>query len=446
MRQIPIQKVFILVVLAFGLMSAQKVPDYLNSKLPVDQRVNDLLSRMTLEEKIGQMCQYVGLEHQREVARENLGANVNVDDAHGFYPNLSPSDVEKLVIEGKVGSFLHVVTAKEANELQKLALKSRLKIPLLIGIDAIHGNGLVRGATIYPTPITLASSWDPKMVEEIGRQTAVEMRAEGMQWAFTPNVDVARDPRWGRVGETFGEDPVLVSQMGVAMIRGLQNGNPSPEEETIACAKHMVGGGEPLNGTNAAPTDISRRTLFEIFLPSFQAAVNAGVYTIMAAHNEIEGQPCHGSHYLLTDILRNRMGFKGFVVSDWMDIERLYTLHKTASSDEDAYRQAVNAGIDMHMHGPGFFKGVLHLVKNGKIPESRIDEAALAILKAKFQLGLFEHRFVDMKKIPKRVYTPAHRDLALRAARESVILLKNDGLLPLSSSRKMQILVTGPNA
>ncbi|NOZ57210.1 MAG: glycoside hydrolase family 3 protein, partial [Calditrichaeota bacterium] len=347
-----------LILVGFLLFSAQNLlwagdrPAYLDSRLPVEKRLDDLLARMTLEEKVGQMCQYVGLEHQREVAKKKFGEHADLDDAHGFYPNLSPRDVERLVVEGKIGSFLHVVTAEEANTLQKLALKSRLKIPLLIGIDAIHGNGLVRGATIYPTPLTLASAWDPALVEAVGRQTAVEMRACGMHWSFTPNVDVARDPRWGRVGETFGEDPYLVSQMGVAMVRGLQSGGGTTDTRVIACAKHMVGGGEPINGLNAAPTDISRRTLFEVFLPPFKAAVDAGAYTVMAAHNEIEGEPCHGSHYLLTDILRGQMGFSGFVVSDWMDIERLYSLHHVVGSEKEAYARAVLAGIDMHMHGP----------------------------------------------------------------------------------------------
>ena len=436
----------VILILSPEIQAAQKRPAYLNAKLPLEKRLDDLLARMTLEEKVGQMCQYVGLEHQREVARMKLGRKLNVDDAHGFYRNLSPKDVMNLVKEGRVGSFLHVVTATEANQLQKLALQSRLKIPLLIGIDAIHGNCLVQGATVYPTPITLASTWDPALVKEIGRQTAIEMRAEGMHWSFTPNVDVVRDPRWGRTGETFGEDPYLVSQMGVAMILGLQKENPTAEERVIACAKHMVGGGESLNGANAAPTDISRKTLFDIFLPPFQAAVDAGVYTIMAAHNEIEGLPCHGNQYLLTNVLRKRMGFHGFVVSDWMDIERLYNVHHVVPSMQDAYRLAVHAGVDMHMHGPGFAKGVVQLVQSGKIPESRINKAVRAILKAKFRLGLFEHRFVDVKKIPLRVQTKEHRQWALKAAREGIVLLKNDGLLPIHLKKGMKILITGPNA
>ncbi len=423
-----------------------ETPAYLNSNLSIEKRVDDLLSRMTLEEKVGQMCQYVGLEHQREVAKKKLGDKADLDDAYGFYPDLSPRDVKRMVKEGKIGSFLHVVTAREANELQKLALQSRLKIPLLIGIDAIHGNGLVRGATVYPTPITLASSWDPDLLRQVGRQTALEMRACGMHWTFTPNVDVARDARWGRVGETFGEDPFLVTQMGVAMIRGLQDGGNSPLERVIATAKHLVGGGEPINGLNAAPTDISRRTLFEIFLPPFQAAVKAGAYTIMAAHNEIEGEPCHGSHYLLTEILREKMGFDGFVVSDWMDIERLHTLHHVEGSLKDAFRRAVVAGVDMHMHGPHFWENVIALVREGRIPEERIDQAVRAILKAKFALGLFEHPLVNLKQVPEKLFTEEHRKLALESARQSIILLKNNGLLPLKLQKGMKILVTGPNA
>lgn len=433
-------------LLAAGLSAADKNPPYLNPKLSIDQRTNDLLSRMTLKEKVAQMCQYVGLQHQREVAKMRFGPNVNSDDAHGFYRNLSPSDVEKMVTQGLIGSFLHVVTLKEANLLQRLALKSRLQIPLLIGIDAIHGNAMVSGTTVYPTPLSLASTWQPELAAAVGRQTAREMRALGMHWSFTPNVDVARDGRWGRTGETFGEDPYLVSTMGVAMIKGLQEGNSDPLQNVIACAKHLVGGGQSINGTNAAPTDISHLTLYQIFLPSFKAAVDAGVFTIMAAHNEIDGMPCHGNRFLLTDVLRHWMGFKGFVVSDWMDIERMYNLHHVVPSVKEAYRLAVQAGVDMHMHGPGFLKDVVELVKEGKLPESRIDEAAGAILKAKFKLGLFEHRFADAKAAKKIIFNEGHQATALKAAREGIILLKNDGLLPLNSKKKLKIFVTGPNA
>ncbi len=421
-------------------------PLYLRNDVPIAQRLDDLMQRMTLHEKVGQMCQYVGLEHQRQTARMRFGEDINADDAHGFYKDLSPADVAQMVKQGLIGSFLHVVTLEEANELQKLALQSRLKIPLLIGIDAIHGNALVRGATVYPTPLTLASSWQPELVQQVGQQTALEMRALGMHWTFTPNVDVARDPRWGRVGETFGEDPFLVGKMGVAMIRGLQQDNAAPFQNVIACAKHFVGGGEPLNGINAAPTDVSRLTLYQIFFPPFWEAIKAGAYTVMAAHNEVEGQPCHGSRFLLTDVLRKQMGFNGFVVSDWMDIERLHTLHHVAADLNDAFRLAVDAGVDMHMHGPKFLEGVVELVQQGKLSEARINQAVRAILKAKFQLGLFEQPLVNAEQAEKIVFNPKHQKLALQAARESIVLLKNNGLLPLPLNKPLKILVTGPNA
>jgi beta-glucosidase len=441
-----LKKITVVFLLLSGILNAESGPDYLNKNLPIEKRLDDLMQRMTLEEKVAQMCQYVGLEHQRRAARMRFGEDVAANDAHAFYKNLSPADIEKMVEKGMIGSFLHVLTAKEANELQRLAAKSRLKIPLLLGIDAIHGSGLVNGATVYPAPLTLASTWNPDLIMKIGAETALEMRAMGMHWAFTPNVDVARDDRWGRMGETFGEDPYMVSKMGAAMIKGLQEGNGDPQKDVIACAKHFVGGGQSVNGLNSAPTDVSRLTLYQTFFPPFQAAIDAGSYTIMAAHNEIEGHPCHGSRFLMTDILRKRMGFKGFIVSDWMDIERIYNLHHAAADLDDANRIAVEAGIDMHMHGPGFAESVTKLVKDGKLSVERINEAVRAILKAKFMLGLFEQPFVDESKAEKIVFNKTHRQTALQAARESIILLKNNGILPLNPHKKMKIFITGPNA
>lgn len=410
-------------------------PIYKDPSQPIEVRIKDLMSRMTLEEKVGQMCQYVGPDHIRQNQQSMISKG---DDAHGFYPNLSINELLQLTEKGLVGSFLHVFTVKECNELQNLAMKSRLQIPLLIGIDAIHGNGMVSGTTIFPSPISMASSFDTLMVEKISNQTAKEVRARGAQWAFTPNVDVARDPRWGRIGETFGEDPYLVSKMGVASIKGLQSGN------VIACAKHLIAGGEPFNGTNASAMDVSDRQLREIFLPSFKAAVGAGVATVMAAHNEINGVPCHENKLLLQDILRKEYGFKGFVVSDWMDIERMHDVHGTDSTMALAYVQSVLSGVDMHMHGPGFMEAIEEAVKNGTLPESRVDEACEGILRAKFRLGLFENPFGDENS--KDVFSEEHKAAALKSAEESIVLLKNNGILPLQLDKCKKIFVTGPNA
>ena len=417
---------------------------YLDASQPVEKRVEDLMSRMTLEDKVYQMNQFVGLDHMKKGNPNEIDAN---NDAQGFYKDLSVNDVTKMCTEGKIGSFLHVLTAEEANYLQELALQSPLKIPVLIGIDAIHGNAMVSGTTVYPSPITLAATWNDEFLYTIGKQTAKEMRATGSHWAFTPNIDILRDPRWGRVGETFGEDTYMVGNMGVAMINGFQQNDFTGTEKVIACAKHMIGGGESINGLNASPMDISVRTLREVHLPPYKKAIDAGVFSIMAAHNELNGIPCHMNKWLMTDVFRNEWGFNGFFVSDWLDIERIETVHHVAKDMNEASLLSVDAGMDMHMHGPKFTDAIIDAVKEGKLPESRVNEACSKILTAKFNLGLFENRFVDINKINESVFTAEHKELALETARKGVILLKNEGILPLKqTSSKKKILVTGPNA
>ena len=420
---------------------------YLDSSKSHTERLNDLMSRMTLEEKVYQMNQFVGLAHMRKAEKELSPEDLLNNDAQGFYKGVFSTDVMKMTEEGKIGSFLHVLTAEEGNLLQELANKSRLKIPILIGIDAIHGNALFSGATVYPSPITLASTWSDKFLFDVGRQTAIEMRATGSHWAFTPNIDVLRDPRWGRVGETFGEDPFMVGNLGASMINGFQLDDFTGTNKVIACAKHMIAGSEPINGLNAAPMDISLRTLKEVYLPPYKKAIDAGVYSIMAAHNELNGIPCHMSSWLMTDLFRNDWGFEGFYVSDWMDIERIETLHHVANNLKEASFLAVNAGMDMHMHGVDFPEAVIELVQEGKLPISRVNEACSKILMAKFKLGLFENRFVDVEKISERIFTPSHRFTALETARKGIVLLKNSNLLPLNEVKNSKnILVTGPNA
>jgi len=419
-------------------------PKYLNPLLSIDKRVTDLMKRMTLEDKVSQMNQFVGLEHMRSGNPNDDKAN---NDAQGFYKDLSINDVTKLTIEGKIGSFLHVLTAEEANYLQELALKSPLKIPLLIGIDAIHGNALVSGTTVYPSPIGLASTWDDSFLYSVGKQTAKEMRATGSHWAFTPNIDILRDPRWGRVGETLGEDPFMVGNMGASMINGFQQGDFTGTQKVIACAKHLIGGGESINGLNAAPADISIRTLREVHLPPYKKAIDAGVYSIMAAHNELNGIPCHMNKWLMTDILRDEFGFNGFYISDWLDIERINTLHHTANNMKEASYLSVDAGMDMHMHGPKFTEAIIASVNEGKLSINRVNDACRKILTAKFKLGLFENRFVNLEKKEELIFTEEHKATALESARKGIVLLKNNGILPLQkTTSKKNIFVTGPNA
>ncbi len=443
-------KLLLITFLTVFYISAQEDSSYKlyldSSKSHID-RLNDLMSRMTLEDKVYQMNQFVGLDHMRKAEKDLSPEDLVNNDAQGFYKGVFSNDVMKMTQEGKIGSFLHVLTAEEGNLLQELANESRLKIPILIGIDAIHGNALFSGATVYPSPITLASTWSDKFLFDVGRQTALEMRATGSHWAFTPNIDVLRDPRWGRVGETFGEDPFMVGNLGASMINGFQLNDFTGTNKVIACAKHMIAGSEPINGLNASPMDVSMRTLKEVYLPPYKKAIDAGVYSIMAAHNELNGVPCHMSSWLMTDLFRNDWGFDGFYVSDWMDIERIETLHHVASSLKEASYLAVNAGMDMHMHGVDFPEAVIELVKEGTLPISRVNEACSKILMAKFKLGLFENRFVDIKKIPENIFTSEHRFTALETARKGIVLLKNSNLLPLNKVKNSKkILVTGPNA
>lgn len=418
---------------------------YLNPQVPVSERVDDLLSRMTLEEKVGQMNQCVGVEHFRRNMSELSEEDLLTNTANAFYPGYRPEDLERLTREGKIGSFLHVLTIGEANALQREAMKSRLGIPLIFGIDAIHGNANAPDNTVYPTNLGLACSFDVDMARTIAAQTAREMRAMNMHWTFNPNVEVARDPRWGRCGETFGEDPMLVAMMGRASVEGYQ-GDFGPEN-VLACIKHFVGGSQPVNGTNGAPADISERTLREIFFPPFEAGVKAGAGSLMTSHNELNGYPCHTNSRLMTDILRGEWQFPGFIVSDWDDIEHCHDLHRTATSDKDAFRQAILAGMDMHMHGPEWTDAVVGLVREGAIPESRIDESVRRILEAKFRLGLFEHPFADEAATMEVRLCPEHRATALEAARRSIVLLKNEGpLLPIAPGQYKRVLVTGINA
>lgn len=418
---------------------------YKNSDLSDEARVDDLLSRMTLIEKVGQMSQFVGPEHIARSEKNMTIEEMQAGDTFGIYPNLHSSQIPDVIKKGRVGSFLHVKNPSEANFLQKHASQSRLGIPLLIGIDAIHGNGLVTGATIYPSPITMASSWNLDLVKQANIETAKEIRVNGAHWAFTPNIDIARDARWGRVGETFGEDKFLVSEMGVAVIDGLQQGDFSSDASVLSTAKHFVAGSDPINGLNLSPMDVSMRSLREDYFPPFKRAIEAGAFTLMAAHNEVNGVPAHGNRFLLTEVLRDEWDFQGFVVSDWLDVERLKTYHRTAKTFKEAVYQSVDAGMDMHMHGPKFLTPLVRLVKQGRISESRIDAAVRPILLAKFRLGLFENALVDESAAKELMFNEEHKQTALKLARQGIVLLKNSNdILPLPAGKR--IFITGPNA
>ena len=407
---------------------------YKDPSLSPEARCERLLAQMTLEEKLGQMCQHVAVSETR--------VQGNVDDVAGV--DLELRERAELIRAGRAGSFLKVPGPRAANQLQELARGSRLGVPLLIATDAIHGHAMdLDDATVFPTPIGIAASFDVTLAENVARATAEEMRATGFHWTFSPNVDVTRDARWGRCGETFGEDPLLVAELGCAMVRGYQGKTLGPSS-VLACAKHLVGGGAAENGLNGAPAELSERTLREVFYPPFARAVRAGVASVMPAHNEVNGVPCHADAQLLGALLRDTWGFDGFVVSDWNDIARLHTTHRIAESRLEADELAVSAGIDVHMHGAEFFDNVLKLVSCGRLPRERVDAAARRILLAKLRLGLFEQRPARLDAAAT-VSSAAHRALCLEASRKSIVLLKNErGLLPLQRGTKL--LLTGPNA
>lgn len=424
---------------------SDRTPLYKNPDAPVGKRVEDLLKRMTLEEKVGQMNQFTGIEHIRKTeARRNAGRKSADGKKYTFYKDFPSDTLEQWVKRGLVGSFLHVYTLEEVNRLQELALSSRLGIPAIFGIDAVHGNAYCPDNTVYPTAIGLASTFDRALVKDISRQTAMEMRAMGLHWTFAPGVDVSRDPRWGRCGETFGEDTYLVGEMGAVAVRGLQG--ELGQTGVLSTVKHLVGGGQSVNGTNAAPTDISTQTLEEVFMPPFKKAVDAGALGLMPAHNDINGIPCHSHRELIEGRVRGEWGFKGLVVSDWLDIEHIATFHKCAEDSKEACRMALEAGLDVHMHGPEWQNDVCTLVREGRVKESRIDQSVRRILEMKFRLGLFEHPFADPAATFETRLCEAHRLTALKAARESIVLLKNDGILPIDSDRYRRVLVTGINA
>lgn len=439
--------IVIMAITMNAMAGTKEQPIYKNPKASVEQRVNDLLSRMTLEEKVGQMNQLVGIEHFKQNSASMTAEELATNTASAFYPGVTVKDMEDWTRRGLVSSFLHVLTMEEANYLQKLNMQSRLQIPLLIGIDAIHGNAKCKGNTVYPTNIGLASSFDVEMAYKIARQTAEEMRAMNMHWNFNPNVEVARDARWGRCGETFGEDPYLVTLMGVATNKGYQR-NLDNVQDVLGCVKHFVGGSYSINGTNGAPCEVSERTLREVFFPPFKAAIQqGGDWNVMMSHNDLNGVPCHTNSWLMTDVLRKEWGFRGFIVSDWMDIEHCVDQHRTAANNKEAFYQSIMAGMDMHMHGPEWQTAVVELVKEGRIPESRIDESVRRILTVKFRLGLFEHPYSDAKTRDRVITDPEHKRTALEASRNSIVLLKNEkDLLPLDAQKYKKVLVTGINA
>ena len=425
--------------------SQQKAPDYKNPSLPVDRRVADLLSRMTLEEKVAQLlCLWT--------SRPQAKPQTDFSTDRGEFSAEQAAQVMKYGI-GQIGRQRERKDPRQgaifANAVQKWLIENtRLGIPAILHDEILHGH-MAQGSTSFPQPMALASSWDPQFVGTIFNAAALETRARGSHQVLGPNLDVAREPRWGRTDETYGEDPYLVSRMAVAIIKALQGPGPAIDgDHIIATAKHFAAHGQPEGGTNIAPANYSERVLREFFLPSFKAAVTeAGIMSVMASYNEIDGVPSHANKWLLEKVLRQEWGFKGNVVSDYYGIPQLQDLHHVAGDKADAARMAIEAGVDLELPDPDCFPLLVQLVREGKVAEATIDKAVARNLKLKFLLGLFENPYVDPERAVQVTNSPEHRALAAEAARRSITLLKNDSdLLPLDRNSLKSIAVIGPNA
>jgi beta-glucosidase len=436
--------VFMLSLLPVGL--AQEVPAYSNRNLPVEQRVVDLLSRMTLAEKVAQL---VGTwQNRQQTSDPQL---LFVDEKGGFQPDRAASPLK----DGLGGMTRPSENrgpreeAEFANTLQKwLKENTRLGIPVLFHDECLHGNAAPKG-TSFPQAIALASTWDPTLVEDVFSATAAEVRARGAHQCLTPVLDLARDPRWGRTEETYGEDPYLVSRIGLAAVEGLQGQGPSIDKaHVISTLKHFAVHGQPEGGTNVAPGNYSERVIREYFLRPFEVSVEEGhAQSVMASYNEIDGIPSHSNKHLLTDVLREEWGFEGILVSDYFGITQLETLHHIVSNYDQAAKVALESGVDMELPSADAFRNLAGQVKAGTIAEAVVDRAVAHVLRAKFLLGLFDDPYVDPAYAEKITNSPEHQQLALKAAHEAITLLKNqNGLLPLDKSRYRHIAVIGPNA
>ncbi len=382
----------------------------------IRQKVEALLAQMTLEEKAAQMVQvpYTVVGREESLRWAKLGA----------------------------GSFLHVL-GDDAREVQQAALhQSRLGIPVIFGIDAIHGHGLNQDAAIFPSQLATACSWDPAVAEEMGRVTAREVATDGLHWTFSPVCCLGRDTRWGRIDETFGEDPYLSGEMTYGIVKGYQGESLDAPDSILACAKHYIGYGEAVGARDAVDTQMTYRKMKEVFVPPFQRAVDAGCATFMTAYGSIDGHPFTADPKTMKTILRDEMGFDGFVVTDWNNCQSLMTQQFTAEDIEDASIQSATAGNDMMMTTLGFYEAAIQAVREGKMDEAVLDEAVRHILTVKFRMNLFGKP--EKEGVPGCIGCQEHRQAALRAARRSITMLKNDGMLPLKAVKKVAVI--GQNA
>lgn len=418
--------------LAFGVKSQ-------NTNSEIDKKVSELLSKMSLEEKIGQMTQIT----------------VTSFEAKGKPGEFDMAKLNEAIQKYHIGSILNVPnpgapTIKRWNEviatISNEANKSRLKIPVLYGIDAIHGSSYTAGATLFPQQIGMAATFNTDIVKKGAEISAYETRASSIPWVFSPDLDLPRNPAWSRLWESFGEDVYLSSQMGEAMIKGFEGNDVGSKYNVASCMKHYIGYGSTTTGKDRTPSIIPERVLRQFDLAIYQAAIKAGSKSVMVSSGEINGTPVHASKYLITDVLKKELGFQGVVVTDWKDIIYLYTRHKVAENNREAVKLSVLAGIDMSMvpEDYTFYIDLLDLVNKGEVPMSRIDDAVTRILKMKFELNLFQTTVANLKDYPK-FGSQEFIDVAYNAAAESITLLKNNNaVLPLNRNEK--VLLTGPTA
>ncbi|MGC1483608.1 MAG: glycoside hydrolase family 3 N-terminal domain-containing protein [Candidatus Acidiferrum sp.] len=425
---------------------AQDAPAYRNPKLPLEQRLADLLSRMTLEEKVAQL---EGVWENQQFMK--TPESRFVDDKGAFVPERAA-----VLLKDGIGEMSRPSEgrgpremAEFTNTMQKwLKENTRLGIPVLFHDECLHGHVALKG-TSYPSAIGLASTWDPGLVHDVFTATAAEARARGAQECLAPVLDIARDPRWGRTEETYGEDPYLVSRIGVAAIEGLQGTGPFIDKShVLATAKHFAVHGQPEGGTNVGPGNYSERVIREYFLKPFKAAVQeAHVQSVMASYNEIDGIPSHSNKHLLIDILRHEWGFNGVLVSDYFGITELIRIHHVVGTKEAAAKLALESGVDVELPFPDAYPTLIEQVKEGTVAEASVNRAVANILREKFLAGLFDDPYVDPDYAEKITNDAEHQKLALQTARETITLLKNqDHLLPLDIGKYKRIAVIGPNA
>jgi len=445
-REAPIFFVFVIGCSFVSLLRAQEKPAYLDATQPVDARIADLLPRMTLEEKVAQLGGT--WQNPEQVPDRKL---MFVGPNREFLPDLAAP-----VLKYGLGQMTRPSEnrgpremAEFTNTVQKwIKEHTRLGIPVMFHEECLHGHAAPKG-TSYPQAIALASTWDPALVHEVFTNVAQEVRARGAQQCLMPVLDLARDPRWGRTEETYGEDPYLVSQIGKAAITGLQGDFlPIDKSHVISTAKHFAVHGQPEAGTNVAPGNYSERVIREYFLRPFEVAVRqAHVQAVMPSYNEIDGIPSHSNKHLLTDILRGEWGFQGVIVSDYFAMNELIKVHHIVATKDEAGIMALNAGVDIELPAADTLSNLVQEVKDGKISESTIDRAVAHVLRSKFITGLFDDPYADPSLAEKVTNSPEHQQLALRAAREAIILIKNENnLLPLDRTRYKHIAVIGPNA